>query len=64
MLMGVILFSFSTGSIASIITSYDSKEAFLKEKIATLNDIHIEYGLSIELFNKLARSIKYDHSKR
>jgi len=39
MLLGVISFSFATGSIASIITSYDSKEALLKEKIAVLNDI-------------------------
>lgn len=62
--MGVISFSFTTGAIASIITSYDSKEALLKEKIGTLNDIHIEYRLNIDLFNKLARSIKYDHSKR
>ncbi len=39
MLLGVVSFSFATGTIASIITSYDSKEAVLKEKIATLNDI-------------------------
>jgi hypothetical protein len=64
MLLGVISFSFATGSIASIITSYDSKEAQLKEKISVLNDIYIEYRLDINLFNKLARSIKYDHSKR
>ncbi len=64
MLLGVISFSFATGSIASIITSYDSKEALLKEKISVLNDIYIEYRLDINLFNKLARSIKYDHSKR
>ncbi len=36
----------------------------MKEKIATLNDIHFEYGLSTELFNKLARNIKFDHSKK
>jgi hypothetical protein len=39
MLLGVICFSFTTGALASIITSYDSKEALLKERIATLNDI-------------------------
>ncbi len=36
----------------------------MKEKIATLNDLQIEYGLNIELFNKLARNIKFDHSKK
>jgi hypothetical protein len=47
MLLGVVSFSFATGTIASIITSYDSQEAVLKEKIATLNDMQIEYDLDI-----------------
>ncbi len=64
MLMGVMCFSFATGTISNLITSYDSQEALLKEKIATLNEIHIEYGIDTELFNKLARNIKYDHSKK
>ena len=64
MLLGVVSFSFATGTIASIITSYDSQEAVLKEKIATLNDMQIEYDLDIQLFNKLAKTIKYDHTKK
>jgi hypothetical protein len=64
MLLGVVCFSFTTATIASLITSYDAQEAQLKEKIATLNDLQIEYGLGIELFNKLARNIKFDHSKK
>jgi hypothetical protein len=39
MLIGVLSFSFATGSLSSIISSYDHKEALLKEKIATLNQI-------------------------
>ena len=64
MLLGVVSFSFATGTIASIITSYDSQEAVMKEKIATLNDMQIEYDLDIQLFNKLAKTIKYDHTKK
>ena len=64
MIVGVISFSFATGALASIITSYDSQEALVKEKISTLNDITIEYDLDIDLFNKLAKTIKYDHSKK
>ena len=64
MIIGVISFSFTTGSLSSIITSYDSREAQLKEKIATLNQIADEYTLDINLFNKLAKTIKYDHSKK
>ena len=64
MLLGVVAFSFATGSLASILSSYDSKEAQLKEKIATLNDIQNEYNIGIDLFNKLAKTVKYDHSKK
>jgi len=39
MIVGVIAFSFATGSLSSIISNYDSSQAKLKEKIATLNDI-------------------------
>jgi len=39
MLVGVFSFSFATGSLSSIISSYDHSEALLKEKIATLNQI-------------------------
>lgn len=64
MLIGVVTFSFTTGSLSSVITCYDSKEAGLKEKIATLNEISNEYMIDIQLFNKLAKTIKYDHSKK
>jgi hypothetical protein len=45
MLIGVISFSFATGALASIITSHDSKEALIKEKIATLNEIWQDYDI-------------------
>lgn len=64
MLIGVVTFSFTTGSLSSVMTCYDSKEADLKEKIATLNEISNEYLIDIQLFNKLAKTIKYDHSKK
>jgi hypothetical protein len=47
MLIGVVTFSFTTGSLSSVITCYDSKEADLKEKIATLNEISNEYMIDI-----------------
>lgn len=47
MVLGVVSFSLATGALASIITSYDSKEAMLKEKIAVLNDISNEYILDV-----------------
>ena len=64
MLIGVIAFSFGTGALASIISSYDSSQVKLKEKMSTLNDINKEYSISSDLFRKLIRSINYDHSKK
>jgi hypothetical protein len=39
MLLGVISFSFSTGSLSSILSSYDSSQANFKRKLAILNTI-------------------------
>lgn len=63
MLIGVISFSFATGVLSSIISSYDSKEALLKEKISTLNELKKQYKIDKNLFNRLARTIRYDHRK-
>jgi Ion channel len=64
MILGVLVFSFTTGSLSSLITSYDSREAILKEKISVLNTISNEYGIDLLTFNKLVKTIKYDHSKK
>lgn len=64
MITGVIAFSFATGALSSIISSYDSTEAKLKEKMATLNEIQHEYKVDDDLFNRLVKTIRYDHSKK
>ncbi len=57
MLIGVISFSYSTGALSTIIQSVDAKEASLKEKIATLNEIKVNYAVDSHLYNKLIRTI-------
>jgi hypothetical protein len=63
MLIGVISFSFATGALSSIISNYDSSQAKLKEKIATLNEIKNDYKIGPELYDDLMKTLKYDHSK-
>jgi hypothetical protein len=63
MVVGVISFSFATGTLSSLIASIDERDAAQKEKIVTLNQIKSEYHLDIKIFNKLVRTINYDHSK-
>jgi hypothetical protein len=64
MLIGVVTFSISTGSLSSIISNYDSSEAKLKEKISILNSIQTEYEIELELYNKCVKTVHYDHSKK
>lgn len=63
MICGAFSMSFATGTFSSIIANFDSSQAKLKEKIATLNDIRRQYGISNDLYEQLRVSIKYDHSK-
>lgn len=63
MLIGVISFSFATGALSSIISNYDSSQAKLKEKIATLNEIKHDFKIGPELYDALMKTLKYDHSK-
>lgn len=64
MITGVIAFSFATGALASIIANVDASEAVLKEKMATLQEIQLEYSLLPDLYNKLVKALRYDHSKK
>jgi len=63
MLIGVISFSFATGSLSSIISNYDSSQAKLKEKISVLNEIKSDYKIGPELYDDLMKTLKYDHSR-
>lgn len=57
MLIGVVLFSYATGSISSIISSADSEDARLKEKMGTLKELQGDYDLELGLFNKIAKAL-------
>ena len=61
MLLGVIAFSYATGSISSIITNQDSTDAKLRVKMMTLESIQHEYNIDEKLFNKIVKIVKYDH---
>ena len=63
MIIGVIAFSFATGSLASILSNYDASQAKLKEKLGTLNDIKSNYNISADLYDELMVAIKYDCRK-
>jgi len=63
MVIGVVSFSFASGSLSSIISNYDSSQASLQERLLLLNKIKKQYQISPNLFNELRVAIKYEHSR-
>ncbi len=64
MLIGVVSFSVGTGALSSIISNYDSTLAKLQEKMASLQNIKVEYNLEPDLFKKLTKSVRFNHIKK
>ena len=60
MIIGVISFSFASGSLASILQNSDSQDAMFQGKVYTLNRIYKEYCLPLDLYGRLKQSIKYN----
>ena len=64
MCIGGYTYSYTTGILSSIISNSDNKEAALKEKLSTLNEIKSAYKVETDLYNKLLRNVHYDYKKR
>lgn len=62
MLIGVVSISFATAALSSILQSYDTSEAKLKEKFAILSEIKNDYNLAPDLYDELRIAIKNDHN--
>jgi hypothetical protein len=63
MCVGVCAYSFALSSLTSVLTTLDSQEANLKEKLNTLEELRLEYHINYDTFMKLRKAIKYDHSR-
>lgn len=63
MIIGVILFSFASGALASILQNYDNSNALYQEKMVVLNKIYKEFKLPLELFIKIKKSMGYESKK-
>ena len=57
MILGVFAFSFVTGTLASIIATYDSKQGKLQEKLGILDDIQDDYEITVDFYNELSKNI-------
>lgn len=59
--IGVVSFSIASGSLASIITSYDTKNAKLVARLQKLKKMYKDYCLPIELYGKIRQSITVNY---
>jgi len=61
MIIGVLSFSFSTGSLSSFLTQLDGQKAAMKAKLHTLDQIQHKYDLSFELYDEIRKMIRVEH---
>lgn len=64
MIIGVISFSIGTGVLSSIISNYDTALAKLEEKMTCLQEMKAEYKIDPDLYKRLGKSVRYNHSKK
>ena len=62
MLVGAVSYSFAISSFSSLISSIDSKQSQLKDKLTVLDSLRGEYDIDEELYWKLRQSLHYDHT--
>ena len=63
MVIGVCSYSFAVGSLSSVLSSLDSKTAQLKQKLSTLEELRRDYRLNHDIYIKIKKALKYDHSR-
>ena len=63
MLIGVISFSFATGTLSSILSNLDNTNQKLRGKLALLLDIKEEYHLPQALYDDLRSALQFDHKR-
>lgn len=61
MVIGVISFSFATGTLSSILSNMDSSQAKLKQKLRLLLQMRDEYEIPPSLYDELRNALKFDH---
>ena len=63
MVIGVISFSFATGTLSSILSNMDSSQAKLKHKLRLLLQLRDEYDIPPSLYDELRNALKFDHQR-
>ena len=62
MVIGVIAFSFATGSFSSIIQNVDSRQAEYRKRLDVLKELRMSYGIDDNLYMELNAFINFQSS--
>lgn len=63
MVIGVVAFSFASGTLASIIQNYDVQNAKQEDKMNILRKLHKDYSLPLDLYTRIKQSIKQEYNQ-
>ena len=63
MIIGVFLYSYTIGSLSSLLSSLDGRRQKLNRKLELLADISKEFHLSKSFYNRVANALEYDHKQ-
>ena len=59
MLVGVFFYSFTIGSLSSLLSNLDSKNASYDQRLNTLLQIRNQYNIDVGLYNRVKKTLKY-----
>lgn len=61
MIVGILSYSYTVGSITNLIFNLDSRKAKLNKKLDILNHVASEFKLNKDFFKKLNNALEYEH---
>ena len=63
MFVGVIFYSFTIGSLSSLLSDFDAKNSVFDQKLTTLIQIKKRFGFDENLYLRIKNALKYGHLK-
>lgn len=63
MFIGVLLFSFTISALSTIFSRISEEKKKLRSKFSLLEDLHKEYNIPQNLYNKIKKTIKFQQKK-
>lgn len=63
MFVGVVFYSFTIGSLSSLLSEFDAKNSIFDQKINTLLQIKRKYSFDDNLYLRIKKALKYGHLK-